>query len=94
MVVLGGAGTLLGPVLGAAVIVLVKTLLSMYVARWPTVMGLIFILVVLFARGGIMGGFRRGWAWLQARRAARLGAAVLAPATNEGRHEEVPRTSG
>jgi branched-chain amino acid transport system permease protein len=62
MVVLGGAGTLLGPVLGAAVIVLVKNLLSMYVARWPTVLGLIFIVVVLFAKDGIVGLARRGWA--------------------------------
>lgn len=60
MVVLGGAGTLLGPVLGAAVITLVKTLLSMYVARWPTIMGLIFVVVVLFARDGILGAIRRG----------------------------------
>jgi branched-chain amino acid transport system permease protein len=58
MVVLGGAGTLLGPVLGAAVIVFVKNILSVYVARWPTVMGLIFIAVVLFAREGILGAAR------------------------------------
>jgi branched-chain amino acid transport system permease protein len=55
MVVLGGPGTLLGPVLGAAVIVFVKNILSMYVARWPTIMGLIFIVVVLFAQNGILG---------------------------------------
>jgi branched-chain amino acid transport system permease protein len=55
MVVLGGPGTLLGPVLGATVIVFVKNILSMYVARWPTIMGLIFIVVVLFAQNGILG---------------------------------------
>lgn len=71
MVVLGGAGTLLGPVIGAAVITLVKTLLSMYVARWPTVMGLIFIVVVLFAQDGILGAVRRGSARLQRARATR-----------------------
>lgn len=58
MVVLGGPGTLLGPVLGAAAIVFVKNILSMYVARWPTIMGLIFIAVVLFAQDGILGALR------------------------------------
>ncbi len=62
MVVLGGVGTLVGPLVGAGVIVLIKDLLSTYVARWPTVMGLIFILVVLFARDGIVGSAGRVWA--------------------------------
>jgi branched-chain amino acid transport system permease protein len=87
MVVLGGAGTLLGPVLGAAVIVAVKNLLSMYVARWPTVLGLIFIVVVLFAKDGILGIARRGWArWRQNRavRAPTVGARPV-PATDEER---------
>ncbi len=72
MVVSGGAGTLLGPVLGAAVIVLVKNLLSTYVARWPTILGLIFIGVVLFAPDGIVGAARRGWARLRAARQSRV----------------------
>ena len=55
MVVLGGIGTLLGPVLGTIVIGLIKSLLSTYVARWPLVMGLIFIVVVLFARARTPG---------------------------------------
>jgi branched-chain amino acid transport system permease protein len=59
MVVLGGPGTLLGPVVGAGAIVFVKNILSVYVTRWPTIMGLIFILVVLFAQDGIVGALRR-----------------------------------
>ena len=59
MVVLGGPGTLLGPVLGAGVIVFVKNILSVYVARWPTIMGLIFIVVVLSAQDGMLGALRR-----------------------------------
>lgn len=55
MVILGGVGTLLGPVIGAAIVVLVENVLSSYVDRWPTVLGLIFILVILFARAGIAG---------------------------------------
>jgi len=59
MVIIGGAGTLLGPVIGAAIIVFIKNLLSIYVARWPTLMGLIFVLVILFARQGLVGFLRQ-----------------------------------
>lgn len=55
MVILGGIGTLLGPLIGASVVVLVENVLSSYVDRWPTLLGLIFILVILFARAGIAG---------------------------------------
>ena len=55
MVILGGVGTMLGPVIGAAIVVLVENVLSNTVERWPTVLGLIFILVILFARAGIVG---------------------------------------
>src|SRR5262245_16366543 len=105
MVVLGGAGTLFGPVLGATVIVLVKNLLSMYIARWPTLMGLIFILVVLFARDGIVGALRRAWARLQPTRAggplvgklARAGGPAASPdlaTTERGHREEVELPRG
>src|SRR5690606_8525946 len=53
MAILGGIGTLIGPLVGAFIIVLIENLLSVYIARWPTVMGLIFIAVILFARQGI-----------------------------------------
>lgn len=59
MVILGGIGTLLGPLIGAAVVVLVENVLSSYVDRWPTILGLIFILVILFARAGIAGSARK-----------------------------------
>ena len=55
MVILGGIGTVFGPIIGAAVVVLVENVLSNSVPRWPTVLGLIFILVILFARAGIVG---------------------------------------
>jgi branched-chain amino acid transport system permease protein len=59
MVILGGVGTLLGPIIGATIVVLVENVLSSYVDRWPTVLGLIFILVILFARAGIAGSARK-----------------------------------
>ena len=55
MVILGGVGTVFGPLIGAAIVVLVENVLSNTVERWPTILGLIFILVILFAREGIMG---------------------------------------
>ncbi|MQA95275.1 MAG: branched-chain amino acid ABC transporter permease [Streptosporangiales bacterium] len=61
MIILGGVGTLSGPVIGAFVIVFVQNVLSLQIERWPTVMGLIFILMVLFARNGFVGGVTRLW---------------------------------
>ncbi len=59
MVVLGGAGTLAGPVAGAAIITLVKTVASSYVDRWSSLLGFVFILVVMFMPQGLVPGFRR-----------------------------------
>ncbi len=56
MVVLGGAGTLAGPVAGAAIIVLVKTVVSSYVDRWASLLGLIFIVVVMLLPQGLVPG--------------------------------------
>jgi len=55
MVIIGGAGTLVGPVVGAAVIIILQNLISAYTELWPLFMGLIFIVCVLFARDGILG---------------------------------------
>ncbi len=59
MLIVGGTGTLTGPVLGAAVIRLLPNYLSTYTDRWQTVLGLTFILFVLFAPRGIMGLWER-----------------------------------
>lgn len=55
MVIVGGAGTLVGPVIGAGVVVGVEHWLSSWVERWPTLLGVVLIVVVLFARGGVVG---------------------------------------
>lgn len=55
MVVLGGAGSWFGPVLGVAVFVLLEELLSGITIYWPLWFGGLLIGVVLFARGGIDG---------------------------------------
>ncbi|MGH7904738.1 MAG: branched-chain amino acid ABC transporter permease [Candidatus Dormibacteraceae bacterium] len=59
MVVMGGLGTLWGPLVGAGVIVLLQQYVSIYVTRWVTVLGIIFVLTVLFARDGLWGAFMK-----------------------------------
>jgi branched-chain amino acid transport system permease protein len=56
MVIVGGTGTLLGPLVGAGIVVATEYWLSSYLERWPTVLGVALILVVLFAPRGIVGG--------------------------------------
>ena len=58
MVVLGGIGTLFGPLIGATLVVSIQHVLSSYVDRWPLILGLILIASVLFAPQGLDGGFR------------------------------------
>ena len=58
MVILGGTGTLGGAVLGAAAFILLQSLVSTYTERWMLILGVTFILFVLFAPGGIVGALR------------------------------------
>jgi branched-chain amino acid transport system permease protein len=55
MVILGGAGTLLGPALGSAAIVFLENVISAHTQRWLLVLGLIYVGVTLFAPAGLMG---------------------------------------
>ena len=57
MVLIGGSGTFIGPVVGAAVFTMLRYFVSAYTVHWSMVMGVIFVLVVLFLRGGIVGFF-------------------------------------
>ena len=59
MVIVGGAGTLNGPIIGAALIRLLPNLASTYTNRSETFMGVVLILFVLFAPGGIVGTLRK-----------------------------------
>ena len=60
MVILGGMGTLAGPVIGAAVLLLLEEILSAYMEHWMIILGPVLVLVVLFARRGIWGWFEAG----------------------------------
>jgi branched-chain amino acid transport system permease protein len=62
MVILGGMGSLHGAVLGSFVYLLLEEVLSGFSEHWKVIFGPLLILVVLFARGGLLGllGGRRG----------------------------------
>ena len=54
MVMLGGPGTLLGGVIGAAIITLLEHFLGLYIMnRWPLILGVIFIAFAMYSRGGV-----------------------------------------
>jgi len=58
MVILGGAGTLIGPAFGAALIVLLQNIISAYTDRWVMLLGFVYVLVALFAPNGVIGLIR------------------------------------
>jgi branched-chain amino acid transport system permease protein len=55
MVILGGMGSLFGPVIGAIVYLVLEEFLSQLTEYWALIMGPLLLLIVLFGRGGIMG---------------------------------------
>lgn len=59
--ILGGIGTLVGPLIGSFIVVYLQNVVSQDLERWPTLMGLLFIFVVLFARKGLVGELSRRW---------------------------------
>ncbi|SFI47005.1 branched-chain amino acid ABC transporter permease [Aerobium aerolatum] len=59
MAILGGIGTLFGAFIGAAAIILLENFVSQYTARWPMVLGFMFIATMIFAPEGVLGAIRR-----------------------------------
>ena len=55
MVALGGRGTLLGPALGATIIVFLKNLVSVYTHRWLLILGAVYIATIVYAPEGVVG---------------------------------------
>jgi len=58
MVLIGGGGTLIGPIVGAAVVLLIERVLPSQLPA-QTVLGIVFVAFVVFARQGIVGAVRR-----------------------------------
>ena len=60
MLVLGGTGRLYGALIGAAVFMLAQdTISGLNPAYWQFYIGLLLVAIVLFARGGILGGLEK-----------------------------------
>jgi branched-chain amino acid transport system permease protein len=59
MVIAGGAGTVLGPIVGAAVVVLLKNVVSAYITRWVMLLGIVFVVIVLYMPEGLVPGIER-----------------------------------
>ena len=59
MVILGGPGTIIGPLVGAGVIIPLSEIANIYTERWVMVLGGTYIILMLFARDGIVGRLRR-----------------------------------
>ncbi|BAS28004.1 branched-chain amino acid ABC transporter permease [Limnochorda pilosa] len=55
MVILGGAATVWGPLVGAGVVLAIQYVVSSMTDLWLSIVGILFILTVLFAPGGIAG---------------------------------------
>jgi branched-chain amino acid transport system permease protein len=61
-VIAGGAGTLAGPVIGAAIVLLLKNYVSAYIERWNMLLGFVFVFIVIFMPDGLVPGIKRIWA--------------------------------
>lgn len=59
MVILGGVGTLFGPLIGAAVFTVLESVLASWTENWQLVLGLILLFVVLYTQGGVQAAFAR-----------------------------------
>jgi branched-chain amino acid transport system permease protein len=62
MVIAGGAGTIAGPVVGAALVLVLKNVVSAYVERWLFLLGGAFVVIVLLVPDGLVPGVRLAWA--------------------------------
>src|SRR5262245_29746864 len=83
MAILGGASTLTGPIVGAAIITLIKNVVSTYVERWNSLLGAIFVIVIIFMPRGLVPGFALLWqrftTWRERRKPAAKPAAETSP---------------
>ena len=56
MVIAGGAGTLFGPIFGAALVLVLKNVVSAYIERWLMLLGIVFVTIVLLMPDGLVPG--------------------------------------
>jgi branched-chain amino acid transport system permease protein len=60
-VIAGGSGTLAGPLVGAAIVMLLKNYVSAYIERWNMLLGFVFVFIVVFMPEGVVPGTKRIW---------------------------------
>jgi branched-chain amino acid transport system permease protein len=60
-VIAGGSGTLAGPLVGAAIVLLLKNWASAYIERWNMLLGFVFVFIVVFMPEGVVPGIKRLW---------------------------------
>jgi branched-chain amino acid transport system permease protein len=65
MVLIGGLNFFLGPIVGAAIVLLLQNWLSSYTEYWGLVLGLLFIALITGAREGLIGIVVEGWTKLR-----------------------------
>jgi branched-chain amino acid transport system permease protein len=58
-VIAGGSGTLAGPLVGAAIVLLLKNWASAYIERWNMLLGFVFVFIVVFMPEGVVPGIKR-----------------------------------
>ncbi len=84
MVISGGTATLLGPIVGALLVVIMKNVASAYIERWNFVLGAIFVVIVIFMPEGLVPGSLRLWRWATRRLWPRLGGSAPIAALRSG----------
>jgi branched-chain amino acid transport system permease protein len=91
MVISGGPGTLLGPIVGAALVVVVKNVVSGYIERWNLLLGAIFVAIVILMPDGLVPGTARLWrlAWRNRERRDGAVSAKSAPVSSETAPKEL-----
>jgi branched-chain amino acid transport system permease protein len=60
---IGGSGSLYGPIIGSFVFIWLSESMSVIWERWPLLLGVAFVIVVLFFRGGVVEAWTRLWKW-------------------------------
>jgi branched-chain amino acid transport system permease protein len=60
---IGGSGSLYGPIIGSFVFIWLSESVSTIWARWPLLLGVAFVIVVLFFRGGVVEAWARFLSW-------------------------------
>ena len=68
-VIAGGAGTLAGPLIGSAIVMILKNIVSSYIERWNMLLGFVFVIIVMFMPDGLVPGMRRLYARWKRRKA-------------------------